>query len=126
HRGRRVRGESGEPAQNTLYGSAPAALSTSGAGEVSTLAERFKSFPVVDVDARVLEPAEVWKRYLDPDYRVVARSSFWHEIGPSGVETTILNGKPAPPLSQRGIPRYAIWRPGMKPEDIGALNARER
>lgn len=85
--------------------------------------ERTKSFPVIDVDARVLEPEAVWTEYLDPEYRVVARTSFWHEVGPYGISTVILNGKSAPAMSNRGIPRYAIWKPGMKPEDIGALDA---
>jgi predicted TIM-barrel fold metal-dependent hydrolase len=84
-----------------------------------------KTFEVIDVDSRVLEPAAVWTEYLAPDYRVPARSAFWHEVGPAGVATAILNGRPAPPLARRGLPRYALWRPGLTPDAIGALDPRQ-
>ncbi len=85
------------------------------------MAERSKSFPVIDADSHVLEPVAIWDEYLDPEYRVVARSWFWHEhdeVGPH----TILNGKPAPELATPNLPRYALWRPGMTPQDIGELD----
>ena len=85
------------------------------------MAERSKSFPVIDADSHVLEPAAVCDDYLDPEYRIVARSCFWHdhdEVGPH----TILNGKPAPELSTPNLPRYALWRPGMTPRDVGELD----
>jgi predicted TIM-barrel fold metal-dependent hydrolase len=78
-------------------------------------------FPVVDADSHVFEPAEIWTKYLDRDYRVPARSAFWYEEV-DGVTTVILNGLPAKPLNASKINRQAIWRPGMKPEDIGALD----
>jgi uncharacterized protein len=76
---------------------------------------------VVDVDTHVYEPAAVWSDYLDRDYRVAARSAFWHDAA-DGVETTILNGRRARSLKRSGINRQACWRPGMTPERIGALD----
>ena len=80
-----------------------------------------KSFPVIDADSHVVEPQAIWEHYLEPEYRVVARSSFWHErdeIGPH----TVLNGRPAPELSTATMPRYAIWQPGMTLEQIGEMD----
>jgi predicted TIM-barrel fold metal-dependent hydrolase len=80
-------------------------------------------FPVIDADSHVLEPAVIWEKYLDRSYRIVARAAFWHErSGEGGVPTTILNGKPAKPMNLSRINRQAIWRPGMRPEDIGSLD----
>src|SRR5262245_50547551 len=88
------------------------------------MSEKTKSFEIIDVDSRVLEPAAIWTEYLAPEYRVPARSAFWYEVGPAGVATAILNGRPAPPLARHGLPRYALWRPGQMPDDLGALDAR--
>ncbi len=78
-------------------------------------------FPVIDADSHVFEPAAIWEKYLDRDYRVLARSAFWYE-DVDGITTVILNGQPAKPLNTSKINRQAIWRPGMAPEDIGALD----
>jgi len=77
---------------------------------------------VLDCDSHVLEPVEIWTKYLDADYRVVARSAFWHEVDDLGVPVTILNGKQAKEMNPGALNRQAIWKPGMKPEDIGALD----
>lgn len=82
--------------------------------------------PIIDVDTHVLEPVAIWERYLDPTYRVLARTAFWHAVDDRGLEVTIVNGAPARPMSANGINRQAIWRPGMTPEAIGALDPRER
>jgi predicted TIM-barrel fold metal-dependent hydrolase len=79
-------------------------------------------FPIIDCDTHVLEPAAIWEQYLDPQYRVVARSAFWHETDSRGLTVTLVNGAPARPLSPGGINRQAIWRPGMTAEEIGALD----
>ena len=81
-----------------------------------------RSFPVIDVDSHVYEPTDIWERYLDRDYRVIARSAFWHEIDPHGIEVTLLNGRRARSLQRSGLNRHACWRPGMTPEGIGALD----
>ena len=80
------------------------------------------TYPVVDIDSHVYEPTAIWERYLDRDYRVVARSAFWHESDEQGLETTLLNGRAARALRQSGITRQACWRPGMTPEAIGQLD----
>ncbi|HZP43329.1 MAG TPA: amidohydrolase family protein [Candidatus Binatia bacterium] len=77
---------------------------------------------VVDVDSHVFEPTDVWEQYLDRDHRLVARSAFWHEVDPLGLEVTLLNGRPARSLRRSGVNRQACWRPGMTPEDVGALD----
>lgn len=81
-----------------------------------------RAFPVVDLDSHVYEPADIWERYLDRDYVVAARSAFWHEVDPHGLEVTVLNGRRARPLSKSAIPRHACWRPGLTPEQIGQLD----
>src|SRR5207245_9688960 len=81
---------------------------------------------VVDVDSHVYEPTDIWEKYLERDYRVVARSAFWHEIDAHGLETTLLNGRRARSLRRSGINRQACWRPGMTPEQIGQLDPAER
>lgn len=79
------------------------------------------AFSVIDADSHVFEPPVIWEKYLDRDYRVPARSAFWYEES-DGITTVILNGQPAKPLNTSKINRQAIWRPGMTPEDIGALD----
>jgi predicted TIM-barrel fold metal-dependent hydrolase len=77
---------------------------------------------IVDVDSHVYEPAAVWEKHLEPAYRVAARSAFLHETDAHGLDTVILNGRPARPLRRSGINRHACWRPGMTPERIGQLD----
>jgi len=77
---------------------------------------------VVDVDSHVWEPAAVWDQYLDRDYRVLARSAFWHEVDERTLETTVLNGRRVRSLKRGGINRQACWRPGMTPAAIGQLD----
>ncbi len=106
------------------------------------------NYPVLDADSHVVEPSAVWDTYLEPEYRVAARSAFWHEDGEIG-PATILNGKlaeelyttwevhqatlPLGPKSPRkrsgapaAIPRHGVWRPGMSLQDVGALSPNER
>lgn len=84
-------------------------------------ATRQHGFPVIDADSHVFEPTAIWEEYLDRDYRVPARTAFWYEEA-DGITTVILNGQPAKRLNASKINRQAIWRPGMRPEDIGALD----
>jgi len=63
---------------------------------------------VFDCDSHVLEPTEIWTKYLDADYRVLARSVFWHEVDEIGVPVTILNGKQARELNSNGINRQVF------------------
>lgn len=79
---------------------------------------------VFDSCSYVLEPPAIWEQYLDPAYRVAARSAFYFHMDGSGIITTILNGKPAKPMNTSRIFRQAIWRPGMTVEQIGELDPR--
>src|SRR5437899_3915524 len=45
---------------------------------------------VVDIDTHVYEPTDIWEKYLERDYRVVARSAFWHEVDRSEEHTSEL------------------------------------
>lgn len=79
--------------------------------------------PVFDADSHVFEPAEVWTEYLEPEYRVAARSAFYFSQGSDGLSTVILNGRPASAIDSSRLNRRAIWRPGMTPDEIGGLDA---
>jgi predicted TIM-barrel fold metal-dependent hydrolase len=83
-------------------------------------------FPIIDCDTHILEPTLLWEHYLEPEFRVVARSAFWHEVDAHGLAVTLVNGLPARPLSPGAINRQAIWRPGSTPEAIGGLDAHAR
>ena len=76
---------------------------------------------VIDADSHVFEPAAVWEKYLDPAYRVAARSAFYYHEDEFAAGV-ILNGKRAPLMHTGRLNRSAIWRPGMTPEEIGSLN----
>lgn len=77
---------------------------------------------VVDIDSHVYEPKDIWDRYIPAEDRAVARSAFFHGLDDEGNAVTVLNGKPAHELNRTKIVRQAIWRPGMTPEQIGALD----
>jgi predicted TIM-barrel fold metal-dependent hydrolase len=81
-----------------------------------------KTLPVFDADSHVLEPEEIWTEYLEPEYRVPARSAFYYRRDSDGLSTVILNGHPAPALDTGRIERRAVWRPGMTPEGIGKID----
>ena len=84
------------------------------------------SAPVIDVDSHVYEPTDIWERYLERDYRVAARSAFWHEVDDLGIEVTLLNGRRARSLQRSGLNRQACWQPGMTPQEIGQLDPEVR
>ena len=105
-----------------------------------------KTIPVFDGDSHVLEPPTIWDEYLSPEYRVAARTSFWHHEGDVS-PVTILNGRvahePYFPMdpARRGptmrmalphktvhlnIPRQGVWRPGMTLKDVGSLDPNTR
>ena len=72
--------------------------------------------PVVDADSHVFEPAAIWETYLDPAYRVPARSAFYYHEDEFAAGV-ILNGRPASLMHSGRLNRSAIWRPGMTPEE---------
>ena len=79
------------------------------------------SLSVIDADSHVFEPAIIWEKYLDPAYRVAARSAFYYHEDEFAAGVT-LNGRQAPLLHTGRLNRSAIWRPGMTPEEIGSLD----
>jgi uncharacterized protein len=81
-----------------------------------------KRIAVFDADSHVFEPAEIWTEYLEPEYRVAARSAFYSTQDADGLCTVILNGRPAPAVNSSRLNRRAIWRPAMTPEEIGRLD----
>ena len=78
--------------------------------------------PVVDVDSHVYEPPELWDRWVAEEHRELARSGFFHEVDERGNRLTIVNGTPGRELNRSLLVRQAIWKPGMTPDDIGALD----
>jgi uncharacterized protein len=76
---------------------------------------------VFDADSHIVEPATIWDDHLDPEYRALVRSSFWHIEDEFG-RRTVLNGRPVPELSPGPLPRYGLWRPGLSAVDVGDLD----
>ncbi len=77
---------------------------------------------VVDVDGHLCEPEALWDRYVERDYRPLARAALWRGVDDEGNRVTVLNGAPVRDLNRSRLDRLAIWRPGLRPEDIGALD----
>jgi len=84
-----------------------------------------KSFSVFDANAHVVEPHDVWGRYLDPEYRTLGKHALWREHGDHNAYLKV-NGKIFRDMSSPNIPRHAIWRPGMSWEDVGELDPNVR
>lgn len=80
---------------------------------------------VFDTDSHVFEPAAIWDEYLEPQYRVAARSAFWYRLDEAGTVSVILNGRTTSPMGRSKIIREAIWHPGMGPKDIGQMDPAE-
>jgi predicted TIM-barrel fold metal-dependent hydrolase len=89
------------------------------------LAATEKSFAVFDGDSHVVEPAELWQKYLDPEYRAVGKTALWREEGKLSSYLKI-NGEVFRDIDNSNIPRHAIWRPGMTWDAIGALDVSAR
>jgi uncharacterized protein len=77
---------------------------------------------VVDSDSHIFEPPAIWEQYLDPGYRVAARSAFSYHLSDDGRIAVTLNGRPASPMNRGALNRQAIWRPGMTPEQVGEID----
>jgi uncharacterized protein len=80
-----------------------------------------KSLAVFDADSHVVEPRELWEKYLEPEYRIAGRLALWREDGKLGSYLKI-NGEVFRDTENSNIPSYAIWRPGMTWESIGELD----
>jgi uncharacterized protein len=84
-----------------------------------------KRFAVFDSDTHVIEPRELWEKYLDPEYRPLGKSALWREEGKFGSYLKI-NGAVFRDTDNVNVPRHAIWRPGMTWDSIGDLDPHTR
>jgi predicted TIM-barrel fold metal-dependent hydrolase len=80
-----------------------------------------KAFAVFDGDSHVVEPREVWEKYLEPEYRVPGKLALWREEGKHGSYLKV-NGEVFRDVENLNIPSHAIWRPGMTWDAIGDLD----
>jgi predicted TIM-barrel fold metal-dependent hydrolase len=78
---------------------------------------------IIDFDSHVLEPEAIWLEYLEPEYRTLARSTFWHEQDEFG-SLTVLNGRVVAEQPNGWLQRAAAWRPGLGEQDIAAMDFR--
>ncbi len=83
-----------------------------------------KSFTVFDGDSHVVEPPELWTKYLEPEYRTLGKHALWREQGKLGSYLKV-NGKMFRDTMNPNIPRHAIWRPGMTWDRVGELDPRQ-
>lgn len=84
-----------------------------------------KRFAVFDGDSHVVEPPELWTKYLEPEYRALGKHALWREEGKLGSYLKV-NGKVFRDTSNSNIPRHAIWRPGMTWDAVGELDPTRR
>ena len=81
-----------------------------------------KDFAVFDSDSHVVEPVDVWERYLDPEYRTLGKHALWRQQGEHDAYLKV-NGTIFRDTMNPNIPRHAIWQPGMTWDAIGELDA---
>jgi predicted TIM-barrel fold metal-dependent hydrolase len=68
-----------------------------------------KSFPVLDCDAHINDPIEIWTKYVEPEYRDVVQQSYWCDDEVDG----ILNGRwAAPNVLTRNLRSQGMYNPG--------------
>ena len=80
-----------------------------------------KDFEVFDSDSHVVEPREVWEKYLEPEYRVLGKHALWREEGRFDSYLKV-NGQVFRDNGNPNIPRHAIWKPGMTWDSVGDLD----
>jgi len=84
-----------------------------------------KQFAVFDSDSHVVEPRELWDKYLEPEYRTAGKQALWREEGKLGSYLKV-NGKMIRDSMNSNIPRHAIWKPGMTWDKVGELDPDQR
>jgi hypothetical protein len=84
-----------------------------------------KRFAVFDSDSHMVEPRDVWEKYLEPEYRVLGKHALWRADGKTNSYLKV-NGEMFRDTMNSNIPRYAIWRPGMTWDAIGHLDLNTR
>jgi uncharacterized protein len=80
-----------------------------------------KDFVVFDGDSHVVEPPQLWEKYLDPEYRTLGRHALWRQEGRTGSYLKV-NGEIFRDTGNPNLPRHALWRPGMTWDAIGELD----
>ena len=80
-----------------------------------------KNFVVFDADSHVVEPPTLWDKYLDAEYRTLAKHALWRQEGRTGAYLKV-NGEIFRDTGNPNLPRHALWRPGMDWDAIGALD----
>ena len=80
-----------------------------------------KDFEVFDSDSHVVEPRELWEKYLEPEYRVLGKHALWREEGRFDSYLKV-NGQVFRDSGNPNIPRHAIWKPGMTWDSVGDLD----
>jgi hypothetical protein len=80
-----------------------------------------KDYAVFDADSHVVEPAALWEKYLDPEYRTLGRHALWRQEGRTGCYLKV-NGEIFRDRGNPNLPRHALWRPGMDWDAVGALD----
>src|SRR5258708_757497 len=80
-----------------------------------------KQFAVFDGDSHVVEPAELWTKYLDAEFRTLGKTALWRDEGKFGSYLKV-NGKVFRDTMNSHIPRHAIYKPGMTWEQVGELD----
>src|SRR5262249_23153292 len=84
-----------------------------------------REFAVFDGDSHVVEPPDVWDRYLAPEYRTLGKHALWRQEGRTGSYLKV-NGEIFRDRSNPNLPRHALWRPGMDWDVVGALDPQVR
>jgi len=84
-----------------------------------------KRFAVFDGDSHVVEPRDVWEKYLEPEYRVLGKHALWREDGKTNSYLKV-NGEMFRDTMHSNLPRHAIWRPGMTWDSVGELDPHTR
>ena len=80
-----------------------------------------KDFAVFDGDSHVVEPPELWEKYLEPEYRTLGKQALWRQEGRTGAYLKV-NGEIFRDRTNPNLPRHALWRPGMNWDAIGELD----
>src|SRR6266436_5543912 len=84
-----------------------------------------KRIAIFDSDSHVVEPPELWTKYIEPEYRTLGKFALWREEGKFGSYLKV-NGKVCRDTMNSNIPRHAIWRPGMTWDKVGQLDPNTR
>ena len=66
-----------------------------------------KNFAVFDSDSHVVEPPELWEKYLDPEYRTLGKQALWRQEGRTASYLKV-NGEIFRDRGNSNLPRHAV------------------